>query len=461
MVHWSRETERASDRFSQVPTVSSRATLAGSSDGRCTSVVVLNDFTYVQGGASRVAIDEALSLAAAGLQVILVGAVGPVAPELVNSPVRVFCLGQPELLSAARNPGVMLQSMWNREARRAVAGVLSSLDPATTVIHLHGYTKALSASPLAPARAAGFPIVCTLHDFFAACPNGAFFDYPTASPCTRRALSADCITAGCDKRHQIHKMFRVVRGAVQRYGARFPAVVDDYIVLSARSRAILQPYLPSKARLHAMPHGIDVERRPPVDTARNRVVLHIGRLDEEKGVRLLAQAAATLSLPVLFVGDGPLRAEIEAMPGMSVTGWLPAAEAMARLDDARCLVFPSLWYETFGLVVDEAAARGIPAIVSDVTAPSERVVDGEDGWLFRSGDRAALAAALGRVRDDATVARAGRLAYAHYWQRHVSARDHAAALRSLYDSILQPASLPAGTGGVVSERSFHSSQATD
>ena len=197
--------------------------------GACRTVVVLNDFTYVQGGASGVAIDGAIALAALGLEVIFVGAVGPVSPGLLSAPLRVVCLDQAELLGVARHPGVVLQALWNRKAGRAVEAILADLDPASTVVHVHGYTKALSAMPVMRARNLGFAVVCTLHDFFAACPNGAFFDYAAGVPCERVALSWECGVARCDKRSHAHKLFRVARGWVQRNAAQFPQAVRDYI----------------------------------------------------------------------------------------------------------------------------------------------------------------------------------------------------------------------------------------
>ena len=109
------------------------------------------------------------------------------------------------------------------------------MPPGRTVVHLHGYTKALTTSPVRAARRAGVPVVCTLHDFFSACPNGAFFDYGSQAPCIRRALSMGCITARCDKRAYVHKLFRVMRSYMQLLVARFPAMVPNYISLSSRS----------------------------------------------------------------------------------------------------------------------------------------------------------------------------------------------------------------------------------
>jgi len=404
-------------------------------DGGLT-VVVLNDFCHVQGGASKVAIDEAVGLANQGIKVIFVGAVGPICDELRQAPLRVECLDQAQLLDVARNPSVVLQGLWNTKAATRVRGILAGLSPSQTVVHLHGYTKALTTSPVRAAQSLGFKVVCTLHDFFAACPNGAFFDYGRAAPCPRRALSLGCVTARCDKRHYVHKLFRVVRGYLQRVMGHFPASVDDYISLSERSAAILAPYLPKRARMHKLANVIGVAELPPVAVEDNDRILYVGRLDEEKGVRLLARTAASLGMPVTFVGDGPLRAEIEAMQGATVTGWLSPEQVQLQLTSARCLVFPSLWYETYGLTVAEAAARGIPAIVSDVSAAAERIEDGVTGWCFKSGDADDLARCLALTADNAAVGMAGAEAYQRYWSDAQTLASHATGLLTIYRSAL-------------------------
>lgn len=396
------------------------------------TIVMLNDFCHVQGGASKVAIDEAVRLAQSGVKVIFVGAVGPICDQLRDAPLTVHCLGQHELLDAARHPGAALQGLWNGKAARIVAEILRPLPPDGTIVHLHGYTKALTTSPVRAAEKLGVPIICTLHDFFPACPNGAFFNYRSAKPCTRQALSRGCIATRCDKRQHIHKLFRVARGLIQRSAGRFPAAVGHYIALSERSAAILSPYLPAAAKVHRLPNPVDAPKDAPVPVAQNNTIIYLGRLDEEKGVRLLAHVAASLGLPVTFVGDGPLRSVIEAVPGMAVTGWVDGKAIQVHLSRARCLVFPSLWYETFGLTVAEAAARGVPAIVSDITAAAERVEDGVTGWRFRSGEAADLARCLSLIADDGRVRAAGLAAYWSFWADSRSGDRHVADLLAIY-----------------------------
>ncbi|HWM60530.1 MAG TPA: acyltransferase family protein [Rhizomicrobium sp.] len=401
------------------------------------SVLVLNDFCYVQGGASKVAIDEAVSLARAGAQVTFLGAVGPPCEALNEPGLTVECLDQRELLDVTRHPGVALQGLWNARAYRRVRKILADMPPGQTIVHLHGYTKALTASPVRAARRLGIPLVCTLHDFYAACPNGAFFDYASLKPCPKVALSGACISARCDKRRYAHKLYRVVRGFVQLWVSRFPGLVQNYISLSERSISLLSRYLPRQARIFPLANMMDIARQPQVAAAQSGTLLYVGRLDAEKGVHLLAETAAKLGLAVTFVGDGPLRAEIEAIAGMTVTGWLPREEVHQWLGRARCLVFPSLWYETFGLVVDEAAARGVPAIVSDISAAAERVKDTVTGWVFRSGDADDLARCLILTRDDGRLQAVGDAAYRSFWRDASTEELHTRDLMRIYRQVMQ------------------------
>jgi glycosyltransferase involved in cell wall biosynthesis len=412
------------------------------------SVVVLNDFCHVQGGASRVAIDEAVALRKSGLDVTFLGAVGPTCEALDGAGVRTICLGQPELASVAQHPLVAFRTLWNRAACRALQSLMPTLDPRRSIVHLHGYTKALTAAPALIASRARLPVICTLHDFFAACPNGAFFDYRRQKPCQLRALSMSCTFTACDKRHPVHKAYRVVRGFSQRHIAHFPESVRDYITLSGQSAELLRPYLPADARFHPLANIIDIQRSPKVDVGANRTLLVVGRLDAEKGVLLAAEAARRAGLPIVFAGDGPLRSDIEET-GARVTGWLTPDDVRHEMEQARCLIFPSLWYETFGLVVTEAAARGVPAIVSDIAAPAERIADGSSGWVFRSGDLDSLIRCVQSTRDSNAVRAVGTAAYNEYWAKPSDPGRHTAELTSIYDAVIADnAHSPDGAGDV-------------
>jgi glycosyltransferase involved in cell wall biosynthesis len=400
------------------------------------SVVVLNSYCHVQGGASRVALDEAIGLAARGVSVTFFGAVGPVSDELKAAPLRVVCLGQGGIAAAPSDPRVALQGLWNRSAYTAMSRVLAELNPRETVVHLHGFSQALSSSPIRCALERGFKVIYTLHEYFAVCPNGGFFDYRKEQPCHRRPLSIQCLTTNCDKRNYAHKAYRVVRTSVQRWLGHMPDGVRNFIALSARSADVLRPYLPAEARMFFLGNPIEVPRGPPVDAARNRDVVAIGRLEPEKGLALLAEAAKLTRTQVTFVGEGSLRAALAGNEFCRVTGWLPRQGVLSELERARCLAFPSLVYETFGLSVTEAAAKGVPAIVSDRTGAAERVEDNVTGWHTRGGDLADLIRCMQNLRDDERVRRVGQAAYAAYWRAPLTRERHTEELLRVYASVL-------------------------
>ena len=145
---------------------------------------------------------------------------------------------------------------------------------------------------------------------------------------------------------------------------------------------------------------------------------YVGLLVEEKGVRLLVEAARDLpDVQLLIVGGGPLRHEIQsATHGQAVEliDAVPHERIVAYLNALDALVLPSLttrtWKEQFGHVLIEAMACGVPVIGSSSGAIPE--VIGEAGVVFPEGDAAALRAAIAGLRENPDrrfeLARAGR-----------------------------------------------------
>ncbi len=92
-----------------------------------------------------------------------------------------------------------------------------------------------------------------------------------------------------------------------------------------------------------------------------RSVLFVGRLVEAKGVwdAVAAWRLASLSLPLVFVGTGPLRKPLEE-GGFEVLGWVPHARMASLYRRAACVLMPSRWQEPFGIAGLEALSMGAP-----------------------------------------------------------------------------------------------------
>ena len=403
---------------------------------RPNSVVIIDEHATVTGGATRVAVDEAVGLAATGVSVTYLASIGPTCDELSRSSVRVILLGQKRLVDARDNPSVLLQNLWNSAAFRAIDTLVNDLDPRTTVIHVHGFSQTLSGSPIRCALDRGFPVLFTLHDYFTCCPNGGFFDYPAKRVCQRRPLSFTCVARNCDKRNYAHKLYRVASTQARRYLGRIPSELKYFIGVSHSSVQRLRPYLPSDATFFFLRNPCSIPKTAPAAPQSHSHVAAIGRLSPEKGLEILLDAARHSGTQLLFIGDGPLRRTIEAAGPHRVTGWVSRSEVHRLLESVRCLALPSLWPETFGLSVMDAAARGIPSIVTNVCGAAELIDHGRTGWRVPPGDVDALAACLETVKDDPTIATIGQTVYTEYWRSPSSLDVHIHQLLQIYERIL-------------------------
>jgi glycosyltransferase involved in cell wall biosynthesis len=268
-------------------------------------------------------------------------------------------------------------------------------------------------------------------------------------------MSLACITKDCDSRNYAFKLYRVLRQFIARTAGAVPRGIANYISVSAFSRRVIQPMLPARSTYHSIPYPIDADHSARATAEANGAFVFVGRLSAEKGGALLAEAARIAGVPVVFVGDGTCRAEIEAInPNAKFLGWLDRDGVAAQMRSARALVVPSLWYETFGIVVLEAAALGIPAIVPTGTVPGDLVEHGVTGLQFERGNVDDLAAQLTKCSDDSMIARFSQAAYTAYWSKPPTMAVHVDLLLTAYRNVLaQVAPAVATVPAVYSRRS--------
>ncbi|MCV6595563.1 MAG: glycosyltransferase family 4 protein [Mangrovicoccus sp.] len=360
--------------------------------------LLVGDFAHINGGQAKVSIDSARLLADAGINVTFFAAVAPIAPELDHPNINVICLDQKDILEDPNRLRALRRGIWNREAATKLRALAQQFDPATSVLHCHGYAKALSPS-IGPVLAARhLPTVYTMHEYFLACPNGGFYDYQSHEICHRKALGASCLTTHCDVRHPAHKVWRVARQAATWGPGRMPKGLQDIIYISELQKQALSPYFGPKTHLHHVPNPVPAPALPPVQAQDNEIMLFIGRLNPEKGGLMFAKAAKQAGVRAVFVGDGAEREAIEAAnPEAEIIGWQSPEEVQQWLGKARALIFPSLWYEGQPLVPLEALMRSIPVVCGNWSAARECVEHGKNGLIYKTPSVEALAEALTQV----------------------------------------------------------------
>ena len=173
--------------------------------------------------------------------------------------------------------------------------------------------------------------------------------------------------------------------------------LSSYIAVSRRQRELLiQTGIPED-KIRVIPHFIRQKTTP------RRDVLYAGRLTQEKGVLPLVQAWERLAPPgrtLYLMGDGPLRGELERyvafrrLESIRLTGFIPHEEQGAVRAACGLAVAPSLWEETFGMVVLESWLHGTPVIVTPRGGLPELISHGRNGWIAREPSADALAETL-------------------------------------------------------------------
>jgi colanic acid/amylovoran biosynthesis glycosyltransferase len=210
--------------------------------------------------------------------------------------------------------------------------------------------------------------------------------------------------------------------------AAFAIAISSY----GRSQLCRWAALPDWPRIHVVHCGIEPWRFPdpaPLPTGGPHLVA-IGRLAEQKGFPLLIEAIAiaaqtTPKLHLTLVGDGPLRATLEAQATalnltkhITFAGWQDEAGVRTALAASTALILPS-FAEGLPVVVMEAMAAGRPIIATSIAGVPELVTP-DTGWLVPAGDATALATAIQTLAQTPaeTLTQMGTAARARVLARH-------------------------------------------
>ena len=320
------------------------------------------------------------------------------------------------------------QAVWSRPSRRRLDTLLGSQP--VDVAHFHNTFFLVSPSAYHACRAAGVPVVQTLHNYRLACPAATF--YRAGRPCE------DClgrlpwpgVVHACYRGSRAQTALVAITVTAHRLLGTWRSAVELYVTSTDfQRRKLVAAGLPED-RVAVKPHFVHPDPGQSGNESAGEYALYVGRLGPEKGVGTLLDAWAQLpDVPLKIAGDGPqgdlVRKHLAERPNVEWVGGVARDTVFTLLRKARFLVFPSECYETFGMAIVEAFACGVPVIASRRGAMAELVADGRTGLLFAPGDATDLARTVRRAWSDReATTRLGRAARAEYETRYTAARNY-------------------------------------
>jgi len=305
------------------------------------------------------------------------------------------------------------------------------------VAHFTNTFPLISPAAYRVCREAGVAVVQSLHNFRLLCPAATFLrDGAPCERCVEHSLF-ESVRYACYQGSRLRTAALAAGLAAHRSRGTFERDVDLYLTPSEFARGrFAAGGLPAE-RIRVKPNFAAPD--PGLRRGRGAHALFAGRLAHYKGADLALRALARLPAPppLVVAGDGPQRAELEALArelGVDArfTGQLGREALLEQLELAAYLVFPSRCYESFGLAAVWAFARGVPVIAPAQGSLPEIVRDGRNGRLFRAGDAEDLARVLAwAAAEPEALAALGAEARRDYEERY-AARPQRKLLEDLY-----------------------------
>lgn len=335
-------------------------------------------------------------------------------------------------------------TVWALRSYREMDALIEEKNP--EVVHFHNTFPLISPSAYYACAKRGIPVVQTLHNYRLVCPGSTFLrEGRVCEACLGRAVAWRAVAYSCYRGSRLASAATTAMLVAHKALRTWQVKVDAYVALSEFAKGkFIAGGLPAN-RIVVKPNFVDPDPRPDCIPRRGKHGLFVGRLSEEKGLRGLLAAWKQLAnpIPLVILGDGPMRHEVEAQARelgttapVTVMGNVSREEVFRWMRDACFLVCPSHWFEGCPLVVVEAFACGLPVIATGHGPTAEMIEHGRTGLHVAPGDDVDLAAkvdwAWAHPEEMKTMQAAARREY----ERKYTAERNYTQLMDLYRELI-------------------------
>lgn len=191
-------------------------------------------------------------------------------------------------------------------------------------------------------------------------------------------------------------------------------ITDEIIVTSQEDKSfIMKRYKISEEKISVIPNYVDTDMFKPLEVRRERQLVFVGRLDEQKNLFSLIDAVKGLDIKLVLIGKGPsedaLKKKVkdEGIENVTFAGVVPNERLPEELNKSEIFIQPS-FYEGNPKTLLEAMACGLPVIGTNVIGIKEVIKHGENGYLCGTSVEAIKEAIEEVMRDEELRHRIGR-----------------------------------------------------
>lgn len=303
--------------------------------------------------------------------------------------VEIFRRHNDELKSAPKAQAAV-DTVWSRNSVAALTAVIHRFRP--DIVHFHNTFPLISPAAYWAVRAAGLPVVQTLHNFRLHCPQAMYLREGRVCEDCLGQVPWRSVVHGCYRDSRAQSAVLTGMLVVHRALGTYRDKVTRYIALNEFCRRkFIEGGLPPE-RVLVKPNFVDFA---PPESGEREGFLFVGRLSSEKGVDVMVRAWNILGAGSLRVaGTGPEAGLLEGVCGLTALGSLAGDAVREQMGSAVALVLPSICYDSFPRTLVEAFACALPVIASRLGPLADLVEDDVTGLLFEPGNASDLAQKL-------------------------------------------------------------------
>lgn len=352
-------------------------------------ILEINKFFYRRGGADHHFLDLRKILKENGDSVIDFSMQDP---KNENSNYKKYFVSNVDFsyfnLKLLLNP---LRSIFSFEAKKKINKLILNEKP--DIAHIHLIYHHISPSILVALKKNKIPVVMTVHDYKLICPNYTLFvNGATCELCCGGHFS-QCAKNNCIRGSKIPSVVATVEAYFHDSKRYYEDLIDILIVPSDFVKEKLMFFGWSEKKILVLPHFLSpsisrIKKALPVPNVPR--FAYIGRLSKEKGIKELVKwwLDTKIDYKLDVYGEGPLHKILSDMikeagiENIILHGQKTRKEIYENLTTTTAVIAPSLVYETFGLTIIEAFAKGIPVIAHHPGAFQELIEKSGAGILF-------------------------------------------------------------------------------
>lgn len=274
------------------------------------------------------------------------------------------------------------------------------------IAHIHLMWGQISPSIFPVLKKYNIPIVFTIHDYRIVCPAYCFKNGfgKICEACNGKDFYK-CFTHKCTKGSYFLSFFMAAEQYFRNKFFNPCQYLNGLIYVSQFSQEKHEKYMPGLMNIpHIVMHNFSLTQTKKVENKKEKYLLFLGRLSEEKGIMTLIKSFKYgISLPIKIAGTGPLEKNIKEyisenhINNIELLGYKQGEELTKLIKEAYFIIVPSECYENNPMSIIEAYSYGIPVIGSKIGGIPEIIKEKETGYTFQMGNSKELAKLIKQI----------------------------------------------------------------